>query len=102
MYVCHPTAITPENSDLYSSGMYVKLNAVAAGQTFHEFAKLTGTPRLTRSQMASTFSPASAACIEKKYVPNTGTKHSWFTTTRVASDRSRDEKLKLCDSQTNL
>jgi len=89
-YVCHPTAMNPAKSDRYSSGINAKLKAVTAGHNLHELTKLTGTVCLTRSQMASTFSPAKAACIPKKYVLKMGVKHIWLMTTLVASERRRD------------
>ncbi len=71
--------------------MNVKLKAVTAGQSLHEFTKLVGTVRFTRSQTSAGPSPARAACIPKKYVLKMGVKHSWLTMTFVAKERKRDE-----------
>lgn len=90
-YVCHPTAMKPENNDRYSSGTKANMKAVTAGHSLHELMTLTGTVFFTRSQICAALSPASNACMPKKYVLKTGVKHIWLTATLVTSERIREE-----------
>lgn len=89
-YVCQPTATAPAKTLRYSSGIKAKLMAVTPGHNLHELEKLVGTVRLTCSTVRLRFSPASNACMPKKYRLKTGTKHNWLTTTLVAIERARD------------
>lgn len=64
-------------------GMYVKLNAVIAGQTLQLLIQLVGTVFFMRSMISGIDAPESRLCMPKKYELKSGVKRAWFTTTCV-------------------
>lgn len=89
-YVCQPMANTPAKMLRYSMGTNVKLNAVTAGHTLSELTMLMGTVCCTRAHVCCSDSPASSACMPKKYVLKMGVNTIWLMVTLVTSDSVRD------------